>query len=74
VVNAIPPSIRTHARALAVGTGSLTLLLDRGAILLGNPSAPRAKFAAAAAVIATLGGRPFQYVDVTVPADPTVRQ
>jgi cell division protein FtsQ len=70
VVNSIPPSLRSHARALAVGRGSLTLLLDHGAIFLGNASAPQAKFAAAVAVIATFGGRPFQYVDVTVYSDP----
>ena len=51
VVNAIPPSLRAHARSLAVGPHSLTLVLDQGAIVLGNASAPRAKFAAAVAVI-----------------------
>jgi cell division protein FtsQ len=73
VVDAIPPTLRTHARALAVGPTSLTLVLDHGAILLGNASAPTAKFAAADAVIANLGGKPFQYVDVTDPPNPVAR-
>jgi cell division protein FtsQ len=73
VVQAIPPALRAHVRALAVAPGSLTLTLDDGAVRLCNATTPAAKFAAAAAVIATFGGRPFQYVDVCVPADPTAR-
>jgi cell division protein FtsQ len=73
IVSAIPASLRAHARFLAVGRDSLTLQLDHGAILLGNESGPTAKFAAAVGVIATFGGRPFQYVDVTVPANPVAR-
>jgi cell division septal protein FtsQ len=74
VVRAIPPALAPRVRELAVARSSLTLVLDGGAqVRLGNTSAPAAKFAAATAVMATLHGRPFQYIDVSDPADPVAR-
>jgi cell division protein FtsQ len=68
---ALGPELRSRTTALTLADGSLTAQIAGGPqIRYGTPSAVGAKARVAAAVLATLGGAPVTYIDVSVPAAP----
>jgi cell division protein FtsQ len=67
---AVPPSIRSRLRAIALRPNTIALLLNVGEIRLGTVASIGPKLAAAAAVLAHYNGAPFQYIDVTDYTDP----
>ena len=68
---ALGPELRTRTSGLLLADGSLTAQIIGGPqIRYGAPSAVGSKARVAAAVLATLGGTPVTYIDVSVPAAP----
>jgi cell division protein FtsQ len=78
VVTHVPRELATRVVAIDVALEGLALRLADddvtlgGTIRLGGPDDLRAKFAAAIAVLQANGGEPFDYIDVSTPALPTV--
>jgi cell division protein FtsQ len=73
IVPQLPRRLAQQVTSVDVAGTGLALHLDgRGAIRLGTASDLRAKAAAALAVLAARGARPFSYIDVSTPDSPTL--
>jgi hypothetical protein len=73
IVPQLPPALAQQAVAVDVGGTGLALDLARGgAIRLGNAADLDAKAAAALAVLARNGSKPFAYIDVSTPDTPVL--
>ncbi len=71
LLDAAPHALRVRVKAVAPGPGGLTVTLRKGpAIYFGGPDRPRAKWAAAAAVLADPDARGARSVDVRAPERP----
>ena len=70
VVEAVPAELRPRVRAIALRPDTIAVLYLGGEIRLGGADHLDAKYAAALAVIHAYAGRPFDFVDVSVPTDP----
>ena len=71
LLDAAPNALRVRVQAVAPGPGGLTVTLRKGpAIYFGGPDRPRAKWAAAAAVLADPDARGARSVDVRAPERP----
>jgi cell division protein FtsQ len=74
VVRALPAELANQVIAIDVGGTGVALDLARGGeVRLGSMDALDAKAAAAIAVLKQWGDKPLQYVDVSVPQNPTAR-
>ena len=72
IVSQLPRKLAQHVTSVDVAGTGLALHLDgSGAIRLGTADDVRAKAAAALAVLAARGTKPFSYIDVSTPDAPT---
>jgi hypothetical protein len=73
VVSALPAEVRPRVRFVELRARTVAVVLDAGELRLGTVRDLAAKYSAALAVMRAYGTAPFNYIDVSSPANPVSR-